>query len=79
MKNTGLKRKTIDKFYTSPHIVNECLNLIKQKINIQETDLCIEPSAGNGSFINGIKLFYFYLTMGTFFIIFIPLVCTFLT
>ena len=58
MKNTGLKRKTIDKFYTSPHIVNECLNLIKQKINIQETDLCIEPSAGNGSFINGIKLLF---------------------
>ena len=55
MQTTGLKRKTIDKFYTSPIIVNECMKLIKQKINIQETDLCIEPSAGNGSFINGIK------------------------
>ena len=55
MQTTGLKRKTIDKFYTSPIIVNKCINFIKQKINVQEDDLCIEPSAGNGSFINGIK------------------------
>jgi len=55
MQITGLKRKTIDKFYTSSIIVNECINLIKQNINIYEDDLCIEPSAGNGSFINGIK------------------------
>ena len=52
---TGLKRETIDKFYTSSTIVNKCMELIKEKINIQETDLCIEPSAGNGSFINSIK------------------------
>lgn len=55
IQTTGLKRKTIDKFYTSPIIVNECIKLIKEKINIQKIDLCIEPSAGNGSFINGIK------------------------
>lgn len=55
MQTTGLKRETIDKFYTSQFIVNKCINLIKQKINIYEDDLCIEPSAGNGSFINGIK------------------------
>ena len=55
MQTTGLKRKTIDKFYTSPIIVKECINLIKQNINIYDDDLCIEPSAGNGSFINGIK------------------------
>ena len=51
----GLKRKTIDKFYTSPHIVNKCLNLVEEHINITKNDICIEPSAGNGSFINGIK------------------------
>ena len=34
MQTTGLKRKTIDKFYTSPIIVKECINLIKQNINI---------------------------------------------
>ena len=55
LQTTGLKRTTIDKFYTSPIIVNECIKLIKQKISIQETDLCIEPSAGNGCFINPIK------------------------
>lgn len=55
IQTTGLKRKTIDKFYTSPIIVDECIKLIKQTLNIQENDLCIEPSAGNGSFINGIK------------------------
>ncbi len=55
IQSTGLKRKTIDKYYTSPRIVNECIKLIKENINIQENDLCIEPSAGNGAFINGIK------------------------
>lgn len=55
IQTTGLKRKTIDKFYTSPLIVNKCIELIKKTINIHEHDICIEPSAGNGSFINGIK------------------------
>ena len=54
-QTTGLKRKTIDKFYTSPDIVNECIKLVEKQINIKEDDVCIEPSAGNGSFINGIK------------------------
>ena len=52
---TGLKRNTIDKFYTLPIIANKCIEFIKKKINIQKDDICIEPSAGNGSFINGIK------------------------
>jgi len=52
---TGLKRKNSDKFYTSDLIVNKCINLIKEKINIGNDDICIEPSAGNGSFINSIK------------------------
>ena len=55
IKSTGLKRKTTDKYYTSESTVNKCIDLIKGKINIQENDLCIEPSAGNGAFINGIK------------------------
>ena len=54
-QTTGLKRKTIDKFYTSSNIVDVCIKLIKENIAIQKTDLCIEPSAGNGAFINGIK------------------------
>jgi predicted RNA methylase len=55
IQKTGLKRKTIDKFYTQQFIVNICIELIKTVVNIQSNDLCIEPSAGNGAFINGIK------------------------
>jgi hypothetical protein len=32
-----------------------CISLVKQNIQINNTDLIIEPSAGNGSFITGIK------------------------
>ena len=52
----GLKRNTIDKYYTKESIVNSCLNYIKEYINIEKSDLIIEPSAGNGAFIPGIKL-----------------------
>ena len=58
MKTTqtkGLKRNTIDKYYTKNNIVDLCLNLVKQYIDINNNDLIIEPSAGNGSFISGIK------------------------
>lgn len=55
LQTTGLKRKQLDKFYTSDFIVDKCIDLIKKQINIEEDDICIEPSAGNGSFINGIK------------------------
>jgi predicted RNA methylase len=54
-QTTGLKRNTTDKYYTSQSTVHKCIELIKQNLNIQIEDLCIEPSAGNGSFINGIK------------------------
>jgi predicted RNA methylase len=57
-KLTGLKRKTIDKYYTSHNVVNKCIELINKNIIIKENDLCIEPSAGNGSFINGIKTIF---------------------
>ena len=55
---TGLKRKTTDKYYTSKNIVNKCIELVKEHIIIDGNDLCIEPSAGNGSFINSIKLIF---------------------
>lgn len=54
-QTTGLNRNLIDKFYTSKDIVNQCMNLVKDNLNIQTDDLCIEPSAGNGSFIDDIK------------------------
>tara|TARA_Y100000780_G_C13694565_1_gene420952 strand:- start:8017 stop:8715 length:699 start_codon:yes stop_codon:yes gene_type:complete len=55
MQKTGLKRETIDKFYTSPSIVKKCIDLVKNHIDIDDDDICIEPSAGNGSFISSIK------------------------
>lgn len=51
----GLKRNAIDKFYTKTSTVDICIEHIKKNISIHPTDLIIEPSAGNGSFINSIK------------------------
>ena len=51
----GLNRNTIDKYYTKDSVAELCLNLIKKYIQINTDDLIIEPSAGNGSFITGIK------------------------
>lgn len=51
----GLKRNTIDKYYTKDNVVELCLNYVKKYIEINSDDLIIEPSAGNGSFISGIK------------------------
>jgi len=55
IQKVGLKRNPIDKYYTSDIGVNSCIELIKKYITISENDICIEPSAGNGSFINSIK------------------------
>ncbi len=51
----GLKRNTIDKYYTTNTTVELCINYIKENILIGKNDLVIEPSAGNGSFIESIK------------------------
>lgn len=55
-QNKGLKRNTIDKYYTKVNIVTLCINYINQNIKINKNDLIIEPSAGNGAFIDSIKL-----------------------
>ena len=56
MKQTkGLKRNTVDKFYTKNSTVLFCMEHIKKHVNIARHDLIIEPSAGNGAFINTIK------------------------
>jgi predicted RNA methylase len=54
-QTVGLKRNTSDKFYTNSSTVEICLNTIKQYLHISPNDLIIEPSAGNGAFIRGIK------------------------
>lgn len=51
----GLKRNTTDKFYTKESTANMCIDLVQQNLQINRNDLIIEPSAGNGSFIPGIK------------------------
>lgn len=55
IQKKGLTRNTIDKYYTKTNIVTQCLDKIKEHIEIQQNDLIIEPSAGNGAFITGIK------------------------
>ena len=55
-QNKGLNRNTIDKYYTKVTTADLCLSLVDKHIKIKKTDLIIEPSAGNGSFISGIKL-----------------------
>lgn len=57
-QTTGLKRNPIDKYYTAPVIVKQCLEYVKQYVSIERGDLCIEPSAGNGAFINDIKTLF---------------------
>ena len=57
LQKSGLKRNTIDKFYTKPYIVELCCDYIYDNLKIYDDELIIEPSAGNGAFINGIKLF----------------------
>jgi len=54
-QKTGLKRNPIDKYYTKSSIATLCINQFKSHIDISQNDLIIEPSAGNGSFINPIK------------------------
>ena len=51
----GLKRNTIDKYYTKQTVAETCLHYVKDNIHININDVIIEPSAGNGSFIEGIK------------------------
>lgn len=55
-QSIGLNRNTIDKYYTKDSVVKICINLIKSNLKINKSDLIIEPSAGNGSFIDDIKL-----------------------
>ena len=55
IQTKGLSRSTIDKFYTNPLVAEECLKIFKKYVPLKKDDLILEPSAGNGSFIKGIK------------------------
>jgi hypothetical protein len=44
-----------DKFYTKPFISEFCVSSFVSNVVIQKQDLIVEPSAGNGSFIEPLK------------------------
>ena len=48
-------RTDLDLYYTKPAIANKCIDTIRATIDIDENDLIVEPSAGDGSFMDGIK------------------------
>lgn len=54
-QDLGLTRNPIDKYYTKSDVVDTCIQLINKNLKINSEDLIIEPSAGNGAFIDGIK------------------------
>jgi len=45
----------LDKFYTKPSVAQQCVSAFIENVKIEENDLILEPSAGNGSFIQPMK------------------------
>jgi predicted RNA methylase len=54
----GLKRNTLDKYYTKAEVVVTCLEQFKANVLVSMDDFVIEPSAGNGAFINGLEAMF---------------------
>lgn len=50
-----MKKNIFDKYYTKNEIVEFCMKYFIEYVVVNEEDLFIEPSAGNGAFINAIK------------------------
>lgn len=46
------KSKDLDKFYTNPKIARDVVDIIQQHFPLEQFDLIVEPSAGNGSFLS---------------------------
>jgi hypothetical protein len=49
-----IREEGLDKFYTIPTCSKKCIDKISELYDITKWDLIIEPSAGNGSFLNQI-------------------------
>jgi len=49
-----VREKGLDKFYTIPTYSKKCIDKICELYDIKKWDLIVEPSAGNGSFLNQI-------------------------
>ena len=46
----------MDKFYTKPHIAQECIQMVFNRYPWNMWDLVVEPSAGNGSFFHQLPI-----------------------
>lgn len=54
-KTTVIAREEgLDKFYTTPFIVDKCIFVLQSNYDWNSWDLILEPSAGNGSFLTKI-------------------------
>ena len=51
IQKSGLKRNTIDKYYTNNDIADKCIKILLETNIININSYIIEPSAGNGSFV----------------------------
>jgi hypothetical protein len=49
-----VRQEGLDKFYTIPIYSKKCIDKVIELYNIKNWDLIVEPSAGNGSFLNQI-------------------------
>ena len=55
MKETdSIRKEGLDKFYTLPECSKRCIDKVSSMYDIARWDLIVEPSAGNGSFLNQI-------------------------
>ena len=50
----SIRKEGLDKFYTLPECSKKCIDKVSELYDIAGWDLIIEPSAGNGSFLNQI-------------------------
>lgn len=51
---TKVRKEQLDKFYTIPECSKKCIDIVLTLYDIGSWDLIVEPSAGNGSFLNQI-------------------------
>lgn len=51
---TKVRKEQLDKFYTIPECSKKCIDIVLTLYDIESWGLIVEPSAGNGSFLNQI-------------------------
>ena len=51
-----IREENLDKFYTIPSCSKKCIYKIYELYDVTQWDLIVEPSAGNGSFLNQILI-----------------------